>query len=375
MRILLISEFYPQSASDWKGVFIRDYVHALRRFSEVEVLCTRPRGDKPVLNTQRDQDSQVTFHVTADRSSSGLSKWLVIRKWYKEALQQARNLQRPDAIYVHNSVFQGRLAKRLAAEWSIPYYVTEHTGPFSSISDNELKRRQAKRVMEDAERVFTVSERTKKEIEQAGIHPNQIKVTHNPVDTETFKRGLDGPHDALLFVSRMDEFKGAMRTLKAFEILLKKRPTLTLKMIGDGEEYLGVQRYVRENNLGASVSMYGAMSKSEIYGVMKRCDLLLFPSRHESFGLVAAEAWASGIPVVMGTDIGSSELMKSTSTNLGELVDVEQPEDIARGADKILSALSAYNRNDIRKVIVDSLSINVFGDAMKAEIKQLSAQT
>jgi len=372
MRILTLCEFYPRDRSDWKGVFIRDYVNGLKPHTDVQVLCSKPRGESRELSTIEQEGTSITQHVTAARSTGPLKKWWYLRKWEKEAMRIASKMERPDIIHVHNSVIQGRLALRLAMAWKIPFVVSEHTGPFSSIADHVLKRRRAKYVMERANLVLAVSDRTRKEIQNADIAPKNLEVMYNPVDTLIFKAGLQGPHGTLAFVSRMDDFKGALRTVKAFQRL--ERDDLQLKMVGSGQEYDAVQSYIIDNNLGGRVMMYGTLSKAEIYGVLKRSDMLIFPSKHESFGLVAAEAWATGIPVVIGENCGAAELVETHGEILGEKCVAEDVESIKIAVENVLARGIEEGREKRRMIIEEELSIGAFGRRLWGKMEEIIKQ-
>lgn len=358
-RILVICEFYPENGSDWKGVFIRDYVDGLRPYAEVEVFASRPRAKVKMHEERIENGVRVIHHVSAARGGGRLTKWRIIRRWMNESMSIGKSLQRPDIIHVHNSVLQGRLAMRLADAWSVPFVVSEHTGPFSSIADSPMKRRMAARVIAAAELLLTVSERTRAEVLAAGIRPKRSEVSYNPVDTETFALGRPGPHVALAFVSRMDEFKGALKVVKAFRSLA--RTDLSLKMVGSGEEYEAVRQYVMKHDMQRQVMLYGTLSKSEIYDVIKRTDLLVFPSRHESFGLVAAEAWATGIPVIIGKDCGAAEWIEGGDSLLGESCPSDDINALASAIERQLKKVISTDREAIRKVVVDRASKEAFG--------------
>jgi len=72
-------------------------------------------------------------------------------------------------------------------------------------------------------------------------------------------------------------------------------------LVGDGPEYGKTRALVESLGLEQSVRFVGVVD--EVAPVLKAADLLLLPSETESFGLVALEAMASGVPVV-ASDVG-----------------------------------------------------------------------
>ncbi len=64
----------------------------------------------------------------------------------------------------------------------------------------------------------------------------------------------------------------------------------------------------------------------EIAVAYRAADLFIYPSVYDTFGMVVAEAMASGLPVIVGREIGAAELIDSE--NSGLLVDPSRPEDL-----------------------------------------------
>jgi glycosyltransferase involved in cell wall biosynthesis len=82
------------------------------------------------------------------------------------------------------------------------------------------------------------------------------------------------------------------------------------------------------------VRFTGMLSSPEVARVLQGADLMLFPSRNEGFGLVAAEALIAGVPVVVCTDGGGvSDVVPETGA--GRRVS-PQPGQIAAAALELL---------------------------------------
>ncbi len=72
-------------------------------------------------------------------------------------------------------------------------------------------------------------------------------------------------------------------------------------LVGDGPEYGRTRELVETLGLAEAVRYVGVVD--EVAPLLKAADVLLLPSETESFGLVALEAMASGVPVV-ASDVG-----------------------------------------------------------------------
>jgi D-inositol-3-phosphate glycosyltransferase len=113
--------------------------------------------------------------------------------------------------------------------------------------------------------------------------------------------GLDGG-PVLLFVGRIQPLKGADVAVQALAAL--DRPDATLVLVGgasgaDGDDYVeAVHGLVDELGLHGQVRWVAPQPHHLLSSYYRAADVVLVPSRSESFGLVALEAAACGTPVV-----------------------------------------------------------------------------
>ncbi len=110
---------------------------------------------------------------------------------------------------------------------------------------------------------------------------------------------LDGQR-TLFFLSRLHPIKGIDILLNCWKTLEKKHPAWRLVIAGDGERDYVEQVYVKASKLQLSRveflgGLYGDV-KDEAY---QAADLFVLPSHSENFGLVVAEALASGCPAIV----------------------------------------------------------------------------
>ena len=152
-----------------------------------------------------------------------------------------------------------------------------------------------------ADRVFAVSERTKRDlVERYGISERKIIVTPNGVDPIFHPNGSapDVPPYAL-FVGGIQPRKDP---LTAIEALALADGDLGLVIVGDekrgGDE---VRSAVRRLGLEGRVQFIGYVEHEILASLYRGAACLVFPSRYEGFGLPVLEAMASGTPVVATT--------------------------------------------------------------------------
>ena len=104
------------------------------------------------------------------------------------------------------------------------------------------------------------------------------------------------------YVSRLDEGKGWELMLEAFSRLKAEHPRRyadsELSVYGTGAQVAAFTAQVKALGLEDVVTYYGPLPQPELGQAYRSFDFFLFPTRRESFGLVAVEAMACGTPVI-----------------------------------------------------------------------------
>jgi phosphatidylinositol alpha-mannosyltransferase len=139
--------------------------------------------------------------------------------------------------------------------------------------------------------------------------PNGVNLNEFSPKGEKFKEFLDGKLN-LLFVGRIEERKGLIYLLKAFEILKRKYQNLRLIVVGEGPERKNCEDFVKEKNL-KDVVFLGELKGKELFKIYRTGHIFCAPSIFgESFGLVILEAMASGLPFVAFANDGYKSWLK-----------------------------------------------------------------
>ena len=136
------------------------------------------------------------------------------------------------------------------------------------------------------------------------------------------------------FAGQLSERKGLPVLMKAWELLRDRSdapPVARLRIAGEGEQHNALRRWRDGLPRPDEVELLGPLdAMPEFYASV---DVLVLPSRYEGYGLAAAEALASGRPVVACDTSSLPELVDDDRT--GRLVPVDRP-------DLVADALHAY---------------------------------
>lgn len=117
----------------------------------------------------------------------------------------------------------------------------------------------------------------------------------------------------LLFVGRLHPVKAVPIILKAIKLLSDLGVNAIFDLAGSGtpsyERF--IKNQIRSYQIEDKVVLHGHVDMEKKQILYKNCTIFLMPSFHENFGLAAAEAMASGLPVILSDRVGlASEVKK-----------------------------------------------------------------
>ncbi len=186
---------------------------------------------------------------------------------------------------------------------------------------------------------IAVSETAKKWIEPSipgeyRIIPNGVNcVRFSPTIPPLKRKGKEFP--IILFVGRLDERKGVIIAIKAFQKIQQVFPTAKLLIIGKGSLGKKAQKLAQELNIKDSCEFLGYVERNELPYYYASCDVYVSPALGgESQGIVLLEAMATG-KLVLASDIeGYRGLINDGET--GILFPKSKADELAEKATKIL---------------------------------------
>ncbi|MDE0607891.1 MAG: glycosyltransferase family 1 protein [Acidimicrobiaceae bacterium] len=180
--------------------------------------------------------------------------------------------------------------------------------------------------------------------ETLGVGPDKIRVvssTWDPApaahdDPEIAELG-DGP--VVLYPAATHPHKNHLTLLQAVDRLADRHRDLTLVLTGGGgRAEAGVASRVARARV--RVRRLGRVSPSMLSALIRRADVLAFPSRYEGFGLPLLEAMHSGTPVVAGDNSAMPEVV----ADAGLLLAADKPAMWADAIDEIVTDSSLASR-------------------------------
>lgn len=266
-----------------------------------------------------------------------------------------------DLVHSHYWL-SGWVGRAASQEWGVPLVASFHT--LGKVKNYSLARGESpepaerlageKAVIEDADRILAATPSEAGQL--VGLYradPDRIRIVPPGVDHRVFvprdrwqareRLGLaDGRW--CLYVGRLQPHKGPDVAVRTLAEAIARRPEITedlaLVIVGgpsgdDGAAAIRLMELARALGVGDRVRLFPPRPQSELADVYAAADVVLVPSRSESFGLVALEAQACGTPVVAAAVGGLRYVVDDGST--GFLVEGHDPGDHAERLLQILA--------------------------------------
>ncbi len=145
--------------------------------------------------------------------------------------------------------------------------------------------------------------------------------------------------------------KNGATALRAFQLARQQLgPDLEYWLYGSGygpdEE---AQQWAEAQDLTAGVHFAGPLQHEALLQLLPNFDVLLHPSREESFGLTLVEAMQAGLPVVAGRHSGAVPWVLGNG-HCGLLTDIDSPAAIADSLLELLTQPARYEQLSARGV-------------------------
>ena len=223
------------------------------------------------------------------------------------AIERAVDMKRVTLVHAHTLFTDGSIALELNRRWGVPYAVTLRYSDIEAIWKYEPHLRPlARRILRGAERVVFLSAAARDKVLTRWLSARDRAALEQK--TEIIPNGID---PAWLTGVPRGALGGTVRVGFAGRLLVRKRPLDALAAVHAADDADAGRRFVLRvcgagalekrlrDGLREGDALLGSAQGME---AMKRfyaaCDVLLVPSKAETFGMVYLEAMSQGVPVI-----------------------------------------------------------------------------
>lgn len=265
-------------------------------------------------------------------------------------LAQVAKLQRLDLLHVHYAIPHAvcaLLAKDMVGD-HLKVVTTLHGTDITILGQDESLSDIIRYAINRSDAVTAVSQDLIRETKETLGIERSIDLTYNfvdkrvyyPRDVRKLRAEFADPREKILL--HISNFRPVKRVLDVVDIFAKVNRVLPSRLlfVGEGPDLSKVICRVKELGLSDRVCFCG--KQDDVAEVMSLGDIMLLPSEKESFGLVALEAMACGVPTIGSNAGGIPELVADGET--GFLAPIGDTDKMAADAIRLLSDPALYEK-------------------------------
>nr|WP_320161341.1 glycosyltransferase [uncultured Methanoregula sp.] len=354
-NLIVLSDHYLTFVKDQveslAGAF--DHIHVLVRYNPVaEISNYLPVNRlksfrKSALVDLEGKPGNITVHLIPVFFLPLDSEYKNLGKRYFNIIEKYLEMHKisGDLVHAHFLWPNGYAAIRLKEKFNIPVVVTAHGYDIYDLPFRDSAwREKIKDVLDRSDWIITVSRSNLDCIHTLGtttpswVIPNGFRGDlFFPMDKRSCREKLGLPLDRkiILSIGNLVEEKGQKFLIEAVANLVDHRDDIICILIGRGSLKRDLMARIRSLHLENHFLMAGGKPHNELPLWINACDIFVFPSLKESFGVVQIEAMACGKPVVATFNGGSEEIITPA---VGVLI---QPGSAGMLTDSIASAFAA----------------------------------
>jgi glycosyltransferase involved in cell wall biosynthesis len=358
---------YPDDVGGAWGVTYETNKRLVARGQKVHLITCKPSESLP----DYEEIDGVHFHRVSQKASKGfISLWRAVRSRIRHILKS----EEIDLVHIHNplvgfvAILNPQLWKvvkvcHFHSSWYDEEKINEVGTESSEISLKLKMKLQLIRIMEGvgyamSRTIFFLSEYSKNRfLKYYTFTQPELCVIPGGVDIEEFcpptsREEVDSIREnlklstetpLLLTVRRLEQRMGLENLIRAAGLLHRRAPDLKFQMVitGKGSLREQLEQLIQEEKVSDFVQLVGLVPRETLPLYFRSADLFVLPTTAiEGFGLVTAEALASGLPV-MGTPVGATvEILQQIDQKL--LFENTSPEALAEGIEIFLKAPEVY---------------------------------
>ncbi|MHA6261039.1 glycosyltransferase [Sporosarcina sp. CAU 1771] len=344
-KIFVLSNMYPSSEHPTYGIFVKNQVKLLESAGvQVDVSTIQNPGKGKITTVKK------------------YMSWFFHSFIYM--VKNKKHLALTHAHYAFPTGFISLIGKKMLG---IPYVVTVHGGDIDKMAaKSPLIEKLTKKILNEAGSVIVVGEKLQEDVTaKFEVPAKQVEVISMGVDTSIFKRspkqesmrniGLDDKGNIVLFVGNVIREKGLLELVEAFHSLKETKDDATLYIMGSqkNQQFVDELKARIDELKMEDIHFIEPQAQQSLVHWMNSADVLVLPSYHEGFGLVALEAMAVGTKVV-GTDVGGLSYLLANQA--GILVEPKNVGSLVTGLQEALNPESEAVNQAVCEEVVASHS-------------------
>jgi glycosyltransferase involved in cell wall biosynthesis len=269
------------------------------------------------------------------------------------------NIDKYDIMHAHSLFSNGYIAYKLNQKYNIPYIVSVRNTDVNVFFAKMIHLRNTGiSILRNAEKIIFISQAYKEYTIEKFIPPKykqEIKdksiVIPNGIDefwlnNKFIERnsGNESNKINIIYAGTIDSNKNIGTTVNACKILIEKGYDVNFKIVGR----IINKRYCNFINKNEFIKYIPYSRKEELINYYRDSDIFIMPSKHETFGLVYAEAMSQGLAIIYTRGQGFDR--QFAEGEVGYSVQYNSSNEIVDKVMRILRNYKTISNNCLNKV-------------------------
>lgn len=352
-HILFLCSWFPNREKPLEGNFILKHATYIQRFADVHLCFARSsKENKTKFEVEESNIEGVKITKVYYRSSSlPLLKSFINLKRYIKALKiaYAKGERNYDLAHVNVAFPAGLFALHLKRKYKLPYIITEHWSGYLSATKLYEKsslfvKKLHQNIFKEAQKVFTVSKTLGEALQQNQLI-NEFDTLPNYIDLDLFQPQSEKLSKfTFVHVSTVDEAtKNFSGILQALAQLKEEGLGFQFNLVVEANTEQ-VKAKLNEYGLSDLTKLYSYIDAAKVAELMGQSHCLIQFSNFETFSIVMAEAWLTGLPCVYSKCGGLTDVQDPT---LGIQVTPKQVDELVNALRKVMLSIENYSPIEI----------------------------
>ncbi|MEX2139918.1 MAG: glycosyltransferase [Pirellulales bacterium] len=331
MRILVLTNLYPNPFEPNRGLFNRNQIRHLAEEHEVTVIspilwtdewAARRAGNSSLTNSRANELDGIPivhprYFYTPKilRSCYGRFFKASVQRTFRSSVERFQ----PDVVYSPWTYPDGWAAVELGHARGLPVVVKVHGSDIHQLNRFPGRSSGTLKALHEADGVVVVSADLKDQIVRLGVNDQNVQVIRNGIDAGLFapgdkrqaraRLGLPDDRAMVVTIANLVPVKGHRILLEALKLLQRGGVFVDCHLLGDGP----LRNSLVSESAGLALSdrliLHGTQPHADLGDWYRAADVVAVPSLAEGIPNVLLEAMACEVPCVATSLSGIQEVI------------------------------------------------------------------
>ena len=356
-NILFLASWYPSKNNPTLGNFVQRHAEAASIYSNVTALFITSSDLVKEITIEKDEVNgveTVIAYYPKITTKLPLVRSLDKYKMYMQVSEQAFNSidKTFDLVHLNITYPAGLFALWLKERKKIMYVLTEQWTGYLSIKGsflklNYLQKWQHRKIFKNASAIFPVSSHLGDALKKLGLIET-YEVLPNVVNDKLFYPAEEPPKRfRFIHISTFDDaHKNVSGMFRVFKKLQDDALDFEVHIVTEGskEDVINLAKTVGLDKERLIVDR--ALDQNGVAQALRSASCLVLFSNYETFSVVLAEAWMSGIPSIYSQCGGLTEI---NNPDIGIQINTKDEMSLYQSAKAILNGNQSFIKSKISK--------------------------